>query len=320
MAYIKLQRVVLVFMTVLFLTACGGDGDDNVDVSNDSVANVDTETEVETDTETEVDTETETETGTETEVETGTETEAGTETGVGTNGVFDFGGVFDIETSDNCGTDTGTDTKDYVTIPNNTSRIQNGLTFFENINGNYILQSCNQKGTRTEWKQSSAFSLSEKRKIIYNAKFYDYPSAGVTIAQIHNRGGAGRPLLRVEIINGEIEFIIVDTYVKGEGSAHEVVGPEYEEGTYLDLSLETGGDEIIATVTTTKGTKTVVYTKNNSSDDYNINDNWYNTTVNNSNNGIYLDEGFYFKSGVYNDSGNNSDHPKAEFTSFKYEE
>ncbi len=53
----------------------------------------------------------------------------------------------------------------------------------------------------------------------YNAKFYDYPSAGVTIAQVDNRGGAGRPLLRVEIADGEIHFVIVDTYVKGEGSS-----------------------------------------------------------------------------------------------------
>lgn len=234
-----------------------------------------------------------------------------------TGGGFDFGGEFNIETSDNCGSDTGTDTKNYVTLANNTSVTQDGLKFFENINGNYILQSCDQDGTRTEWKQSTRFSLNNSRKMSYSAKFYDYPSAGVTIAQVHNRGGAGRPLLRVEIASGEIHFVIVDTHVKGQGSSHTVVGPDYTEGSYLNLSIQTGSDKIIAYVSTTNGSKTVTYTKNNSNDDYSINNKWYESGV--SKNGINLADGFYFKAGVYNDSGNNSDHPKGEFTSFNYE-
>lgn len=234
------------------------------------------------------------------------------------SGIFNFGGVFDIETSDNCGSDTGTDTKDYATLENNTSSTQDGLVFFENINGNYILQSCADDGTRTEWKQSSTFSLNDSRKISYNANFYDYPSAGVTIAQVHNRGGAGRPLLRVEIANDEIHFVIVDTYEKGEGSSHTIVGPDYTEGTDLDLSIEVGNDEIIVDVTTTNGTETATYTRNNNNDDYNIDDSWFTTSVEKNN--IRLDEGFYFKSGVYNDSGNGSDNPKGEFTSFNYED
>ena len=156
--------------------------------------------------------------------------------------------------------------------------------------------------------------------MLYRAKFKDYPDGGVTIAQVHNRGGAGRPLLRVEIKEGEIEFVITDTHVKGAGETHEVAGPDYIENTYLDLLFEVGNDQIRATVVTTSGSKTVTYTRNNSNDDFNISNTWYQSGVSNSNNGISLDEGFYFKAGVYNDTGDGSNEPVGTFASFIYEE
>lgn len=218
---------------------------------------------------------------------------------------------FGIETAESCDSSTSTTTEPDTELDDGGSYEINDLEYYRRSGNSYILTSCEQKGRRTEWKQSSKFSLNSYRKMSYRAKFYDYPSDGVTIAQIHNRGDAGRPLLRIEIIHGKIEFVIVDTYVKNSGNSHPVDGPSYSEGSYLDLSLETGSNEIIATVTTTSGSKTVKYTKNNSNDDYSINNKWFES-------GVISD--FYFKAGVYNDSGNGSDMPVASFTSFEYDE
>ncbi len=92
-----------------------------------------------------------------------------------------------------------------------------------------------------------------------------------------------------------------------------VVGPNYSEGTYLDLSIEVGDNEITAYVSTTNGSKTTTFSK----DDNSIDSKWFTDEV--ENNDILLYQGFYFKAGVYNDSGNGSDHPKGEFTSFNYD-
>lgn len=225
------------------------------------------------------------------------------------NGTFNLS-EFGIETSSSCSSSTSTSTKSDTELNDGEKYTKNSLDYYKRSGNSYILTSCDQDGRRTEWKQSSKFALNGTKKMSYTAKFNNYPSDGVTIAQVHNRGDAGRPLLRAEIAHGKIEFVIVDTYVKNSGNSYTVVGPSYTEGSYLDLSLETGVDKIIAKVTTTSGTKTVTYTKNNSSDTKKINNKWYDSGVKND---------FYFKAGVYNDSGNNSDNPIATFTEFDYE-
>ena len=218
---------------------------------------------------------------------------------------------FGIETTSSCSSSTSTFTDSDTELNDGEKYTNNGLDYYERDGNSYILTSCDQDGRRTEWKQSSSFSLNNSREMSYTAKFEGYPSDGVTIAQIHNRGDAGRPLLRAEIAHGKIEFIIVDTYVKNSGNSYTIEGPSYTEGSYLDLSLESGNDEIIAKVTTTSGSKTVTYSKNNSNINKRIDDKWFE-------NGVIND--FYFKAGVYNDSGNDSNNPVGTFTKFEYED
>lgn len=232
------------------------------------------------------------------------------------SGIFNLD-EFGIETSSSCSSSTSTTTNSDTELNDGEEYTMNGLDFYKRSGSTYILTSCDQDGRRTEWKQSSRFSLSDSKKMSYTGKFEDYPSDGVTIAQVHNRGGAGRPLLRAEIAHDKIEFVIVDTHVKGEGSSYTIEGPSYSEGSYLDLSLEVGNNKIIAIVTTTSGTKTVTYSKDNSSIDKRIDDEWFTDDV--ENNDIKLYEGFYFKAGVYNDSGNDSDMPVGSFTYFDYQ-
>ena len=229
--------------------------------------------------------------------------------GTSGSGTFELG-EFGIETSSSCSSSTSTTTNSDTELNDGEKYTKNGLDYYERDGDEYILTSCDQDGRRTEWKQSSKFALSNSRKMSYNAKFEDYPSDGVTIAQVHNRGDAGRPLLRAEIAHGKIEFVIVDTYVKNSGNSYTIVGPSYTEGSYLDLSLEAGSDKIIAKVTTTSGSKTVTYTKTNSDVKKKINSKWFESGVKND---------FYFKAGVYNDSGNNSDNPIGTFSEFTYD-
>ncbi|MEM6687167.1 MAG: polysaccharide lyase family 7 protein, partial [Bacteroidota bacterium] len=217
-----------------------------------------------------------------------------------------------IETTKSCSSGTRTVSKN-ATDTNNTNGGTNDSYFIgkykRNSDGSYKLTSCKEKSRRTEWKQKSGqeASLNTTRTMTYKAKFSDYPSGGVTIAQLHNRGDAERPLLRVEIKNGKIRCYITTTYKKNQGSTYETSLQSYTAGTDLDLKMEVGNNRVKITVKTGSVTRTATYTTNNSNYKKVIHSKWFDSGVKND---------FYFKAGVYNDSGDGSKTPDATFTSF----
>ncbi|MFK7747453.1 MAG: polysaccharide lyase family 7 protein [Kordia sp.] len=226
-------------------------------------------------------------------------------------GTFNFTNI-QIETTKSCSGSTSTVSKN-ATDTNNTNGGSNDSYFIGkyqlNSDGSYKLTSCKQSGRRTEWKQKPGqeASLNTTRTMTYKASFSDYPSDGVTIAQVHNRGDAGRPLLRAEIKNGKIRCYITTTYVKNQGSTYETTLQSYTAGADLDMKVEIGNNRVKFTVTTGSVTKTATYTTNNSNIKKVINSKWFD-------NGVKDD--FYFKAGVYNDSGDGSKTPDAIFKSF----
>ena len=224
-----------------------------------------------------------------------------------TSGTFTLTDV-QIETTTNCSSSTSTTSVDATVLNNNTF---SGKYSYNSSNNTYKLTSCAQDGRRTEWKLKSTkeFTLNTTKTMEYKASFSDYPSAGVTIGQVHCRGVAGRPLLRVEILNGSVKCVITDTHVKDSGNTYTSSSlVSYTSGNDLDIKVQVGGDKIIVTATTNGSTGSVTYDKNATSNTYKINNKWYESTV--------IDH-FYFKAGVYNDSGNNSNTPDATFKSFK---
>ncbi|MEM6720164.1 MAG: polysaccharide lyase family 7 protein [Bacteroidota bacterium] len=217
-----------------------------------------------------------------------------------------------IETTKSCSSGTRTVSKN-ATDTNNTDGGTNDSYFIgkykRNSDGSYKLTSCKEKSRRTEWKQKSGqeASLNNSRTMTYKAKFSDYPSGGVTIAQLHNRGAAERPLLRVEIKNGKIRCYITTTYKKNQGSTYETSLQSYKAGADLDLKMEVGNNRVKITVKTGSVTRTATYTTNNSNYKKVIHSKWFDSGVKND---------FYFKAGVYNDSGDGSKTPDATFKSF----
>ncbi|WP_053002293.1 polysaccharide lyase family 7 protein [Kordia jejudonensis] len=228
-----------------------------------------------------------------------------------TVGSFTFSNI-QIETTKSCTSSTSTVSKN-ATDTNNTNGGTNDSYFIgkyqKNSNGSYKLTSCKQSGRRTEWKQKPGqeASLNTTRTMSYTASFSDYPSDGITIAQVHNRGDAERPLLRVEIKNGKIRCYITTTYKKNQGSTYETTLQSYTSGADLDIKVEIGNNRVKITAKTGSVTKTATYTTNNSNIKKVINNKWFD-------NGVKDD--FYFKAGVYNDSGDGSKTPDATFKSF----
>lgn len=229
----------------------------------------------------------------------------------GSVGSFSLSNI-QIETTKSCSGSTSTVSKD-ATDTNNTNGGTNDSYFIgkyqKNSDGSYKLTSCKESGRRTEWKQKPGqeASLNTSRTMTYKASFSDYPSDGITIAQVHNRGDAGRPLLRVEIKNGKIRCYITTTYVKNSGSTYETTLQSYTSGADLDMKIEIGNNRVKVTATTGSVTKTATYTTNNSNYKKVINSKWFDNGVKND---------FYFKAGVYNDSGDGSKTPDATFKSF----
>jgi len=228
--------------------------------------------------------------------------------GGNSSGSFTFSNI-QIETSDNCSSnsDNGTTSKDAT----NTSQSGDFSGKYSlNSNGSYKLTSCPKDGKRTEWKMKpgNEFAFSDNRTMEYNASFSDYPSGGVTIAQLHCRGDAERPFIRVEILNGKIVCVMTTDYEKNQGDVHTVNMQSYSSGSAVKVKIQTKTNWVRVTTTTGGTEKTATYTTNNSNIKKKINSNWLESGVKND---------FYFKAGVYNDSGDGSKTPDGTFTSFE---
>ena len=184
---------------------------------------------------------------------------------------------FQIETSwDSSGDDyKKTKSYDYDEIDNR--------AWYDKVGNTYVL-SCEAKdGNRTEWKEHSGkeASLSVNKVMEYTTKITNEPENGVTIAQIHNRGGVRRPYVRVYLEHGEI-LIKETTSDPSKSSASYNTYDEnlkYTQGTNLTVKIETKNGKAYITITTTHGSYSETLTPT---------DNWKN-----------FSNHYYLKAGVY---------------------
>lgn len=158
-----------------------------------------------------------------------------------------------------------------------------GEEWYDKDGDTYWLKSLKTDGNRTEWKEYSGKEapLSVYKNMQYSAKFTEIPEHGVTIAQVHNRGGVNRPLLRVYIHDDHKVWVKVTETTPDETTSTytSYEGPDYIEGTNLKVQVLIENEEIVINVETTDGNLNESIIPSSDWDDYS--------------------ESYYLKAGVY---------------------
>jgi len=152
------------------------------------------------------------------------------------------------------------------------------------------------KGRRAEFKQISKGPLSAFAKLEFQGVYYDIPANGVTIAQVHNRGGtSNKPFFRLVLHEDGLETVIrKDPEVSSSNTTFQketfsfIDGANYDQSS-LTIAIEKSDGFVHISVD-----QNGVLILNESYQPENTTE-WVN------NNGIA--NGFYLKAGLYNDDG-----------------
>lgn len=168
------------------------------------------------------------------------------------------------------------------------------------------------KGRRTEFKQRSEGALTVNSRMEFDAVYFDIPEEGMTIAQVHNRGGnSNKPFFRLEIHQDELETIVRrDPEVNSSDTEftkefYNFVGDQNYNGEALHIIIEKG-EGVVHLLVEQEGTVLIDETYAPES-----NTNW---VTDNS-----IANGFYLKAGVYNPAAAHTEPIDMQYTSFVYE-
>jgi hypothetical protein len=109
--------------------------------------------------------------------------------------------------------------------------------------GNVMMTCLAPDGHRTELKEDTGVesSLNTFKEMSYTATLAAVPENGITVAQIHNRGGVNRPWIRVYIDDDSIIKIKATITTPDETSSeyNTYVGPEYTVGDDYSVKITT---------------------------------------------------------------------------------
>ena len=155
------------------------------------------------------------------------------------------------------------------------------------------------KGRRAEFKQISEGPLTSFSKLELQGVYYDIPNNGVTIAQVHNRGGnSNKPFFRLVLHNDGLETVIrKDPEVSSSDTTFQKEDFPFVDGEDYDLS------SLTVVVEKSNGFVHISVEQNgvlvlDESYQPDATTDWVND------NGIA--NGFYLKAGLYNDDGPHS--------------
>lgn len=185
--------------------------------------------------------------------------------------------------------------------------------FFETNNGLELNLQCQpDEGRRTEFKQISRGPLTRLSRIEFEAVYFDIPDEGMTIAQVHNRGGSSnKPFFRLEMHENELETVVRrDPEVNSNETTFDKVtynfvdGADYN-GEILKVILEKNNGTVHLNVT--QGDTVLI----NESYVPEADTNWV------LDNGIA--NGYYLKAGIYNPAAPHTEDILMQYTVFKYE-
>lgn len=168
-------------------------------------------------------------------------------------------------------------------------------------NGNVMMTCLAGDSHRTELKENSGAekSLSIYKKMEYTATLTNIPENGVTIAQIHNRGGVNRPWVRV--------YVDDDKYIKIKATE---TTPDESKSTYSTYTgpLYSSGNEFSITITTKNRSASFEINTGNIS---------YSKTLSPSSDWNNYQNSYYLKAGVYTEGDNVE--PLLELSKFSIE-
>lgn len=176
--------------------------------------------------------------------------------------------------------------------------------FWLSTNNRMVLESHKTKSKRTELKETASNSLGTFHAMYYVAYVDNIPDGGVTIAQIHNRAGAEKPLLRVEIGEDRKLHIIESLTIEKDDSGSQYYEKRESSFTYKENTA------IIVKLTLKSNGKVQAYVKYDGetfSRTFTPESDWKSSSISN---------GYYFKAGVYNDSGDGKREPLIAFKKF----
>jgi len=169
-----------------------------------------------------------------------------------------------------------------------------------------------EKGRRIEFKQITEGPLTSFSRIELEGIYYDIPDNGVTIAQVHNRGGnSNKPFFRLVLHENGLETVIrKDPEVSSSNTTFQkqdftfIGGANYDQSS-LKLTVEKSAGSVHIRV---EQNDTVILNESYAPDT---------TTRWVSNNGIA--NGFYLKAGLYNDDGPHTKSLVAGYSTVKFE-
>lgn len=169
-----------------------------------------------------------------------------------------------------------------------------------------------EEGRRTEFKQVSEGPLTSPSRIEFEAVYFDIPEQGMTIAQVHNRGGnSNKPFFRLEMHGDELETVVrQDPEVSSSETEFDKVlhpyanGQDYN-GETLTIIIEKS-DNVVHLMVEQEGGIVLI------DDTYapDASTRWV------TNSGIA--NGFYLKAGIYNPEADHTEDIEMQYTSFSF--
>ncbi|MUU79196.1 polysaccharide lyase family 7 protein [Winogradskyella endarachnes] len=168
------------------------------------------------------------------------------------------------------------------------------------------------KGRRAELKQTTEGPLTSYSKMEFEGIYYNIPSEGMTIAQVHNRGGnSNKPFFRLELHNHKLETVIrKDPEVSSsETTFSKIDFPFVDNGNYtqfpLNVTLEKNNG--VVSIRVMQGDVVIV------DEDFEADPttNWVNDTG--------ISNGYYLKAGLYNAATTHTENITLGYTNFLFE-
>jgi len=157
------------------------------------------------------------------------------------------------------------------------------------------------KSHRTELKEDKGDenSLSFFKEMNYTATLTSIPEEGVTIAQIHNRGGVERPWIRI--------FVDDDNFIKIKTTNTCPTCEDSDDSDYSEYEgpLYTSGSDFSVAIKTEKGKAKITITTDGET---------YSNTLTPEEDWADFSDDFYLKAGVYTEGYDKQ--PQLKFSSF----
>jgi len=183
--------------------------------------------------------------------------------------------------------------------------------FYENSASTQLNLKCQrQEGRRAEFKQTTEGPLTSTSQMDFWAVYFDIPNDGVTIAQVHNRGGSSnKPFFRLVLHEDHLETVVrEDPEVDSDDTEFDkdqfyFPGGDYDYGSMRVILNKFNGRVRCRVYYNGSWILDETFTPQNGTD-------WIDDSG--------IANGYYLKAGVYNDEGSHTEDIRVKYTTFKF--